>query len=58
MGELDCVLDLDAAVANASGGDVPVLLNDCSTCPADIDGNGVVDVGDILLVLESWGPCE
>ncbi len=58
MGELDCVLDLDAAVANASGGDVPVLLNDGSTCPADINGNGVVDVGDILLVLESWGPCE
>ncbi len=58
MGELDCVLDLDTAVANVSGGDVPVHLNDCSTCPADIDDNGAVDFGDILAVLVEWGPCE
>jgi hypothetical protein len=24
-------------------------------CPADFDGNGVVDVGDLLLVVDRWG---
>jgi hypothetical protein len=24
-------------------------------CPADVDGSGVVDVGDLLLVLANWG---
>ena len=57
MGDLDCVLDPDTAVVNASGGDVPVLLNHCSTCPADIDGSGAVYFGDLLIVLDSWGPC-
>lgn len=27
-------------------------------CPADIDGGGSVDFGDVLAVLASWGPCE
>lgn len=27
-------------------------------CPADIIGNGVVDVDDLLLVINSWGPCS
>jgi hypothetical protein len=26
-------------------------------CPGDIDGNGIVDVIDILTVLNSWGGC-
>ncbi len=25
--------------------------------PADIDGNGLVGVGDLLILLENWGPC-
>ena len=25
--------------------------------PCEIDGSGVVDVGDLLLVLADWGPC-
>ncbi len=26
--------------------------------PADLDGSGVVDFRDLLIVLGSWGPCE
>ncbi len=26
-------------------------------CPADVDGDGMVDVLDLLLVLAQWGPC-
>ncbi len=26
-------------------------------CPADITGNGSVDVGDLLTVITNWGPC-
>ena len=26
-------------------------------CPADTDGDGIVDFGDLLLVLAQWGPC-
>ncbi len=25
--------------------------------PQDLDGNGVVDFGDLLIVLREWGPC-
>src|SRR5210317_1420139 len=27
------------------------------TCDSDIDGNGVVDVLDLMEVLAHWGPC-
>ena len=27
-------------------------------CPEDIDGSGSVDLGDLLIVLATWGPCE
>ena len=26
-------------------------------CPADVDGDGLVNVNDILLVIGEWGPC-
>ncbi|MCP3904049.1 MAG: hypothetical protein GY715_10485, partial [Planctomycetes bacterium] len=26
-------------------------------CPADLDGTGMVDFADVLLVLAQWGPC-
>ena len=29
----------------------------CTDTGADIDGNGVVDFQDLLLVLAAWGPC-
>jgi hypothetical protein len=28
-----------------------------AACPADLDGNGSVDFGDLVAVLSSWGPC-
>ncbi len=24
----------------------------------DLDGSGFVDIGDLLIVLAAWGPCE
>ena len=27
-------------------------------CPADLDGDGQVGVGDILAILAAWGPCD
>ncbi|MCH2149945.1 MAG: hypothetical protein MK095_10985, partial [Phycisphaerales bacterium] len=30
----------------------------CSeTCDGDVDGNGNVNVTDLLTVISSWGPC-
>ena len=29
-----------------------------ATCPADVDGSGSVDAGDLALVLAGWGPCS
>ena len=26
--------------------------------PEDLDESGIVDTGDILVVLAAWGPCE
>ena len=47
VGDLDGDLDLDLAVANSSG--VLVLLNNCETpaCPADLNRDGFVGVGDL-----------
>jgi hypothetical protein len=46
---------LDNDGDNLYDGDDP----DCSgiPCPADTNGDGVVDVVDLLEVLASWGPC-
>ena len=30
----------------------------CEACPADIDCDGLVAVGDVLAVLDAWGPCD
>ena len=46
--------EIDAgAVADANEDGVP------DTCdnPADLDGNGVVNVEDLLMLLGNWGPC-
>ncbi|MCP3904605.1 MAG: hypothetical protein GY715_13345, partial [Planctomycetes bacterium] len=29
----------------------------CAACPADLNGNGVVDFADILAIISTWGPC-
>ena len=33
------------------------ILEDICVCPADLDVSGSVDVQDLLLVIEGWGPC-
>jgi hypothetical protein len=49
--------DADIAVANRDSNDVSVLINQtCIPCPADIDGDGVVNVNDFLALLAAWGP--
>ena len=32
-----------------------VFLDQCPQCPADLDGNGLVDGGDLSILLGSWG---
>ena len=27
-------------------------------CPAELDGSGAVDIGDLLIVLAACGPCQ
>ena len=34
------------------------LLDACTPCPGDTNGNGVVDTDDILAVLSDWGTCQ
>ncbi len=35
----------------------PMRVSLGGDCPADIDGDGMVGIGDFLLVLGRWGPC-
>ncbi len=44
-------------------GDPPIVDMGCYefqviVCPADVTGDGTVDVLDLLAVLAAWGPCE
>jgi hypothetical protein len=60
-GPLDVDERIDVATVNAddgpSGGSLSALLN-VSACPcADANGDGVVDVLDLVEVLVSWGEC-
>lgn len=44
-----------------SNGKVVVILGQWMTAPdglPDIDGDGMVDLQDLLLVLDAYGPCE
>lgn len=49
----------DIAVANSGSGTVSILLNltDPLPIPGDLNGDGVVDVSDLLVLLGAWGPC-
>lgn len=29
----------------------------CGGCPEDINADGIVDFGDVLLLIAAWGPC-
>ncbi|MHC4140340.1 MAG: FG-GAP-like repeat-containing protein [Planctomycetota bacterium] len=71
IGDLDGVDGLDLAVANRGvyddlgcgcfhGEDLWVLTNLCmvQSCPWDLDGDGNVTVGDLLQLIDSFGPCD
>jgi hypothetical protein len=51
----------DLVAADFDSDAVSVLLNRCNDsslpCPEDLDGDGIVDVIDLLTILASWGPC-
>jgi hypothetical protein len=52
--------DADPQSINESGVDGFQLISigcDDVAVPGDIDGNGVVDVNDFLLMLGAWGDC-
>jgi hypothetical protein len=38
--------------------EVAVHLDDIVPCPADLNGDGMVDGADLGLLLAAWGPCE
>lgn len=55
-----CAVPADAGLirAVAAGGDHSVGVRvSARTCPADMDGDGHVDHGDIALVMLDFGPC-
>ncbi len=46
---------------DTSNGDLDIYTNVIefpAACIADIDDDGSVDVGDLLLLLTAWGPCQ
>jgi hypothetical protein len=32
--------------------------DECEGIPGDVNGDGVVDVGDLVAVILAWGPCS
>ncbi|MBC8310146.1 MAG: CotH kinase family protein [Phycisphaerales bacterium] len=36
----------------------PGTMNEVSTIPEDVNGDGVIDVSDLLAVVGSWGSCD
>ena len=52
-------LQLDDTTRDVSSDHLPVVLDirDRDYCPADVDGDDVVGVNDILAIINSWGPC-
>jgi hypothetical protein len=35
-----------------------LFLDGDSGCPADLDGSGVIDVGDLVAVILAWGTAQ
>ena len=56
--DLASVIDLSPAVRGMNSPAVAIFLNTTavvSNCPADLDGDGSVAVGDILMLIAAWG---
>ncbi|MBT6282918.1 MAG: hypothetical protein HOJ00_05990 [Phycisphaerae bacterium] len=40
-------------------GDGALCTNvDCASCPADLDGDGEINVADLLILIGAWGTCQ
>jgi len=35
-----------------------ITITESSSCPADLDGDNTVGIGDLLLMLDAWGPAD
>ena len=53
----DGTSDLEAIFNGAPDEDGDGVPDDCVACPGDFDGNGMVDGGDLGLMLVAWGRC-
>ena len=54
-GVIDLIDILDGTLADANGNGIP---DSCEpTCESDVNGNGAVDVDDLLSVISQWGAC-
>ncbi|MEE2912968.1 MAG: hypothetical protein VX436_04095 [Planctomycetota bacterium] len=61
--DLDCLVLTEAECTGAGGewggADTVCNVDTCgSSCPADVDGNGAVDVSDILALVGAWGSSD
>ena len=58
IADLDGDGDLELAVADEDGDNITILPNQMKSplpCPADLTGDGMVDMDDIYIVLGYWG---
>ncbi len=57
----ECVMSSEHSCVEANGdfGGIDVLCADvtCESCAADINGDGLVDVLDIIALISAWGAC-
>jgi hypothetical protein len=59
-GDLTTDFLISAALSNANGfesGRVYLIAGDIEPTPGDLDGDGMVGITDLLLLLAAWGPC-
>ena len=46
----------DIANGDATDDNGNWIPDECE-CPADVNGDGFIDVSDLLLIVGAWGPC-